>query len=185
MNSGDMPYKRLGELLMELRQKRHKSIEELSGAIELDVETVKRYEKGEIRPPEDILSLIADHLDTKDEEYEMLYTAGGYNPKKTDDIHQAGGLPVMMLAGLQLADQRIVYTDNATVTVNEYGVIMQFMQTNGQAQPLAIAKVGMSIEHAKSIAKVLNETILQAEQMNKPSAPKQLSSGQDQPDNAR
>lgn len=179
MSSRDVPYKRLGELLTELRQKRHKSIEELSGAIELDVETVARYEKGEIRPPEDILSLIADHLDTKDEEYEMLYNAGGYSPKKTDDIHQTGTLPVMMLAGLQLADPRIIYTDNATITVNEYGVIMQFMQTNGQAQPLAIAKVGMSIEHAKSVAKVLNDTISQAEQMNKPSAPRQLSDGRD------
>ena len=62
-------------------------------------------------------------------------------------------------------DARIVYTDMVQVMVNNYGVIMNFMQGAGpQNQPLAVSRVGMSKEHAKSILELLRATLEQSEQ---------------------
>ena len=152
MNRGDnLPFKKLGDLLTQLRTTHRESIEELSGAIELDMEVVQRYERGEDRPSEDILSLIADHFNMKDEEVDLLWEVSGYNKKSGEDAQNTMAIPVIMMPSMN-TDPRIIYTDNATVTINNYGVVMNFMQTNGQSQPIAVARVGMSIEHAKSIA---------------------------------
>jgi hypothetical protein len=49
--------------------------------------------------------------------------------------------------------------------VNNYGVVMNFMQGGGpNMQPLAVARVGMSKEHAKSVLDVLKQTLSQSEQ---------------------
>jgi hypothetical protein len=66
-------------------------------------------------------------------------------------------------------DVRIVYTDMLHVSVNDYGVVMNFLQGSGPKNPpLAIARVGMSREHAKSVLEVLQKTLAQ-------SAPKLIS----------
>ncbi len=58
------------------------------------------------------------------------------------------------------ADARIVYTDMVHVMVNNYGVIMNFMQTAGPgSQPLAVSRIGMSREHAQSVLEVLQKTL--------------------------
>jgi hypothetical protein len=58
------------------------------------------------------------------------------------------------------------------VMVNNYGVIINFMQGAGPAnQPLAVSRVGMSKEHARSVLEVLQKTLDQAEN---PATPKQL-----------
>jgi hypothetical protein len=62
-------------------------------------------------------------------------------------------------------DIRIVYTDMVHVMVNDYGVVMNFMQNGGpNNQPLAVGRVGMSKEHAQSVLQVLQQTLAQSEQ---------------------
>ena len=69
-------------------------------------------------------------------------------------------------------DLRVVYTDMVHVAVNDFGLVMNFMQTAGPAnKPLAIARVGMSREHAKSVLEVLQRTLAQSEPRQLP-APK-------------
>ena len=64
------------------------------------------------------------------------------------------------------------------VMVNNYGVIMNFMQGAGpNNQPLAVARIGMSREHAKSVLEVLQKTLDQADEP--PAEPKQLESPHD------
>ena len=60
-------------------------------------------------------------------------------------------------------DSRIVYTDMLHVMINNYGVVMNFMQSSGVSnQPMAVARVGMSLEHARSVVEILQKTIDQA-----------------------
>ncbi len=57
-------------------------------------------------------------------------------------------------------DARIVYTDMVHVMVNNYGVVMNFMQTAGaNNQPMAVSRIGMSKEHAKSVLEILQKTL--------------------------
>ncbi len=59
-------------------------------------------------------------------------------------------------------DSRVVYTDTVHIVANGYGVIMNFMQNNANGGQLAVARVGMSREHAKSVLQVLKDTLEQS-----------------------
>jgi transcriptional regulator with XRE-family HTH domain len=160
MHRGATPYQQFGQLLADIRRRLKESLGEVSGAVELDESAVSSYERGESRPSEDILMLLINHFDIKDDEADTLWELAGYdkNGSQPDDI-QTTAQTFMMVP----FDARIVYTDTAHVMINNYGVIMNFMQSGQNNQPVAVARVGMSLEHAKSVLEVLQKTISQAD----------------------
>jgi transcriptional regulator with XRE-family HTH domain len=161
MNNGKNPFKSLGVELKRIRLRAKESVAEVSGAVEISDERLKSYEIGEQRPSEDILQLMITHFNLKDEESDSLWDLAGFNEKS--QVTMAGSedgmmhQPAIMLLPI---DARIVYSDSYKVTVNQYGVVMNFMQNAGpNGQPLAVARVGMSLDHAKRIAEILGQTI--------------------------
>jgi len=163
MQRGDQPYQLLGKELSRIRQREKESIAEVSGAVEVDDERFGQFERGEIRPSEDILMLLIAHFGIKDEEAERLWELAGYDssrsPQPSTPENQAVQSQTLMVLPL---DARIVYTDRVNVTINNYGVVMNFMQSSGIGQHYPAARVGMSLEHAKSVMEVLQKTIAQA-----------------------
>lgn len=165
MQRGDKPYRLLGEELARIRRRGHETASEVSGAVEIDDERLNQFELGEMRPSEDILLLLISHFDIKDDEAARLWELAGYdgnkqsqNPSREDLSNPPQTLMVMPF------DARVVYTDRVHVMINNYGVVMNFMQNSGNTQPLPVARVGMSLEHAKSVLEVLEKTIAQASQ---------------------
>jgi hypothetical protein len=143
-----------------MRVNRRESLAEVSGAVEIDVDTLSVIERGTERPNEEILLLLISHFSIKDEEADVLWKLAGYDVEPETK-------PVAVIAA---EDLRIVYTDLLHVTVNDFGVVMNFMQ-NGGGQPQAIARVGMSREHALSVLEVLQKT-LSSQQSRQLPAPK-------------
>lgn len=166
MKRGDKPYKPLGAELLRIRTRVQESLAEVSGAVEITDERLLAYESGEVRPSEDILQLLITHFNLREEESDALWDLAGYDEKsvpatKVEEL--MGQQPAIMLLPL---DARIVYSDTFQVTINQNGVVMNFMQNAGQGgQPLAIARVGMSLEHAKRILTTLQDTIKTASEM--------------------
>lgn len=161
MQRGKTPYRRLGERLTEIRKSLQESVVEVSGAVELEADIIARYEKGETRPSEDVLDLLIRHFDLEGEEADELWKLAGYGPDEPDSVDVSAMQTHMMM--VIPVDNRVVYTDTANVTVNNFGVVMNFMQNGPNGQPAAVARVGMSLEHAKSVLEVLQTTIRQAE----------------------
>ncbi len=61
-------------------------------------------------------------------------------------------------------NSHVLFTDIVDVIVNNYGVVMNFMQNTGSnTQPAVVAKIGMSREHAKSVLQILQLTLSQTE----------------------
>lgn len=172
------PYVSLGTALKKLREKHAKSHAELSGAVEVDVNAIQDYELGRARPSEDILLLIIQHYDLKDEEAKKLWSLAGYGESRdetqyfdNDDDKIKQTKTVMVNA----QDIRIVYTDMLQVMVNNYGVVINFLQGAGINDiPLAVSRVGMSKEHAQSLIDILTKTLKQAEEVEKKPTIKQL-----------
>lgn len=166
MNRGKQPYKKLGQKLYQIRLSHKESLVEVSGAVELSSDIITNYEKGETRPSEDILDLLISHFEVQDDEAEELYELAGYLEDESSvpapslpDIQN--NLPTMIVVPV---DNRTVYTDKVSVTVNNYGVVMSFMQSISGDQQVPVARLGMSLEHAKSVVSVLQKTIDRAEQ---------------------
>lgn len=161
MGNNESSLIRLGKLLRSLRERKNESLSDVSGAVELDETELLRLEKGEIKPAEETLDLLIGHFSPAEAEEDKIWELAGYN----ESAHSQDAIPPhmqMMTMTLLPFDPRVVYSDMAQVSVNNYGVVMNFMQVGGNMtnkQAMAIARIGMSLEHAKSVVKLLNEAI--------------------------
>ena len=170
----NQPYQLLGGKLKTIREQKKISMAELSGAVEIDLAALAQIEQGITRPPEDILLLLISYFRMQEDEATQLWEMAGYDQKNTSSTHVINDLdsqtkPTVMVMPF---DARIVYTDMVHVMVNNYGVVLNFMQGSGpNNQPLAVSRIGMSKEHAYSILEVLKQTL---EQADKPQTPKSL-----------
>jgi len=149
---------RLGGRLKLIREKLGESLAEVSGAVEIEQNSLEKFENGEQRPNEEILLLLISHFDIHDEEATKLWELASYDDKQEESQALTTVMPI---------DTRIIYTDMVHVVVNKYGVIMNFMQNDGPNKQ-AIARVGMSKDHAKSVLEVLQNTLAQSDIVQAP-----------------
>lgn len=152
----------MGKQLKALRARANETLAEASGAVEIDVRELADFELGHARPSEDVLLLLISHFGAKDDEAIQLWETAGYGIEKIPVAHMAndtvGGSPETK------EETRVLFTDVVDVTVNNYGVVMNFMQSGGPAnKPSVVARVGMSREHAKSVLEILQITLSQTE----------------------
>src|SRR3989344_8445034 len=145
---------RLGGRLKSIREKLGDSLAEVSGAVEIEHNLLEKFENGEQRPNEEILLLLISHFDVHDDEATKLWELANYDDKQDEQSKALTTMPI---------DTRIIYTDMVHVVVSQYGVIMNFMQNGGPNQQIAVARVGMSKEHAKSVLEVLQNTLAQSD----------------------
>ncbi len=158
----ETPFKPLGKRLKELRSLANESLAEASGAVEIDIRQLASFELGQSRPTEDILLLLLSHFGVKDDEAVRLWEIAGYSLTKIPAIH------IMSDTANQAGASQVLFTDIVDVMVNNYGVVMNFMQNTGPtSQPEVVAKVGMSREHAKSVLQILQATLSQTEQQKR------------------
>lgn len=156
------PFQKLGEELKNIRQKRHESLAEVSGAVEIDMDFLERIEIGQERPSEDLLMLLISHFDIGETDSLGLWEMAGYyydqtnidrNPPINDQSHSV----VVMMA----LDSRILYSDDAQVNVDKKGVVINFLQHSGPAnQQVPIARIGMSPEQAKNLLQSLHLSLV-------------------------
>ncbi len=154
------PYQKLGRHLKALRTRSGESLAEASGAVEIDVMELASFELGDRRPAEDVLLLLISHFGAADNEAVQLWEVAGYGSTK---------IPEPASANQPLAQEAkgnpVLFTDVVDILVNNYGVMMNFMQNGGPGSaPTSVARVGMSREHAKSILQILRNTLDRTEQ---------------------
>lgn len=178
------PFSTLGQALKKLRQKTSESQIEVSGAVEIDLSSLRKYEQGADRPSEDVLLLLIQHFSLKDAEATELWRLAGYEHIPMEEaryiMNDDFGDPRGSYTHMPYQDDGpIVYTDMVQVMVNNHGVVMNFMQgLSAHGGPLAVARVGMSREHAKSVLEVLKTTLDQATILeHRAKVQKQLPSG--------
>ncbi len=179
------PFSSFGEALRRLRETNSRSQIEVSSAVEIEQEKLQSYELGEVRPSRDILMLLIQHFNLKGQAASELWRLAGYEETFVEDVQyfindDEGEAKKSQSIAINPADLRIVYTDMLQVMVNNYGVIINFMQGAGpNGAPLAVSRIGMSKEHARSVIEVLKTTLEQSENPDSKTsaAPKQLPSG--------
>lgn len=160
-----MPFDQLGKKLKTIREKRRESVAEVSGAVEIDEQTLQRIELGQERPSEDILMLLISHFGMQDDEAAGLWQLAGYDQPMGDESEPTPNNKTMVM--IMAVDPRVVYSDGVQVVANGSGVIMNFAQGTGTPQALVTARVGMSREQAAMVLQALQNAL-------QPRAPKQL-----------
>jgi transcriptional regulator with XRE-family HTH domain len=158
-NSAKQPFEALGTRLKQVRVQRNETLAEVSGAVEIEPSTLERIEDGRERPSEDILMLLINHFEVKDQEAVHLWESAGYqeqdNPQRWPE--QLEKAAVVLLA----MDNRTVYSDGLIIDANRSGLTLSFTQANNQqSQPATVAKVGWSYEQAEQVLASLQTAIL-------------------------
>lgn len=152
------PYKNLGNRLRTRRESIHESLAEVSGAVEIDIETLTKIEQGILLPSEDILLLLINHLDIGEDEAVDLWEMAGYERNKNQtgsDTDQAKQMFMVIPF-----DNRVLYTDDLQITITKHGFVLNFIQS-GNSQPTTIARIGMSREYASDLLQTLHATLQQ------------------------
>lgn len=157
----EFPYKPLGSRLRGMRERHRESLAEVSGAVEIELDALTAIEQGAHRPSEDILLLLISHFGVKEDEATSLWNLAGYEKDGTMFGMSADEFGTIKNGVMVLPlDLRISYTDMAHVIVNNHGVVLNFMQSNGlNNQPMVVSRLGMSREHAESIVELLQHAL--------------------------
>lgn len=175
--SSSPPFADFGKHLRLLREKLSETLVEASGAVEIDAGELASFELGKQRPSEEILMLLISHFGVIGEEAVSLWGLAGYGAEKSYPEQIPASTGQFQPDSVFLGESRIIYTDMIHVIVNPYGVVMNFMQGAGSnTPPVAVARIGMSREHASSVLQVLQTTLAQSEKAQSSITPKQLSS---------
>jgi transcriptional regulator with XRE-family HTH domain len=165
MNETDRPFITLGNHLKYVREQSKQSLSEVSGAVEIDEEQLKRIEAGLERPAEDILLLLISHFGVQDREAVQLWELAEYDSDVPDEIRSdsqpgpLGSKPMVMLLAI---DVRTMYSDGLEVTTNPAGVTLHFTQTVSPSQQAFVSRVGMSHQQAEQVVRTLQQALLRA-----------------------
>jgi transcriptional regulator with XRE-family HTH domain len=164
------PYQRFGKILHSLRRSYHVTTGELCGALEIDQEYLALLESGVEQAPEDIVEQLVGYFALDDSLADNMWVLAGYPIERVEDY-------TVQPVQLPMSELKASYTDMVHVSINNYGVTMNFMQNIGtNNQPIVVSRLGMSRDHAKSIVEVLTRT-LNASEQHFPARPRTLSEG--------
>lgn len=161
MHMNDTPFKHFGIKIKELRLRAKESIVDVCGAVEADENIIKELEAGKSRPSEELLFLLISHFALKEDDALKLWELAGYEQQGTGLSSLANDLDGnVQKAYVSAGDVRILYTDMVHIKANNHGVVLNFLQSLGpDNHNMAVARIGMSQEHAKTMLKVLQQTI--------------------------
>lgn len=153
------PFSGLGSRLRRCRELLHESMAEVSGAVEIDMETLSKIEQGISRPSEEVLLLLVSHLGISEDEAIGLWQLAGYD--KNQDTTEMDQLTKQMLMVLPF-DNRAIYADDSAVASNKNGMTISFLQSVGN-DPVTVSRIGISREHAQNLIRLLQQSLLQNE----------------------
>lgn len=168
------PFKTLGNRLKYLRERSKESLAEVSGAVEIDEDSLDRIEQGIERPSEEILMLLMSHFNMHENEAVQVWELAGYDrrlgPETSVNPEELlnSGKPVVMLLAI---DVRTQYSDSVDITADAAGVTMCFAQQTGQGSTQPVAKVGMSLEQADAVKQALEHALLHAKYQGRKELP--------------
>ena len=155
------PFQILGKRLKRIREDLRESLDDVSGAVEVDTDILERIELGAERPSEDLLMLLINHFGIQESEAVQLWESAGYGQPEPDErrfsSYDMQTKPTMVLLAI---DARVLYSDNVMIAGSPQGLVLNFAQMTGQQKPMPVARVGMSYEQAEEVLHALQQTIL-------------------------
>lgn len=160
MKGSQFPYKNIGHKLKKWREDLHESLAEVSGAVEIDTDLLKKIEDGKVLPSEDILTLLISHLDVHEYEARQILDQAGYGNNSPIAEDQMLKQMLMVIP----FDNRILYAEATKVHANKNGIVLEFMQGTGDKQT-PVTRIGMSQDHLERLTRLMQDTLTQ---LNKP-----------------
>lgn len=160
MSESNIPYISLGNHLKYVREQARQSVAEVSGAVEIDEEKLRRIEAGVERPDEEVLLLLISYFKVQDREAVQLWELADYGGEMPDEIRLPGDNPNKQTIMLLAMDIRTMYSDGVNIMANPAGLTLNFTQATAPGQAAPVARVGMSLDQAEQVLQAMQQAIL-------------------------
>jgi len=172
-------YSYFGERIRLYRKQRKESLADIARATKVSRAYVSKLEKGKSKPSEDILNSLISHFQLSGDGAFELVVLAGYKantvrfeqPSELTSEDSKGKEVNFMEEGIKTQQIKIdvpkgtpvLYTDSAFVTLSQYGIVIDYAQTLASTnQQQVVARLGMSIDHAEALVKILTQKISEA-----------------------
>lgn len=149
-------YKNIGQLLKFYRETKNESLAEVSGAVEIDIDTLHRIETGVELPSEDILLLLISHFDLEEAAADKLLEMANYPSLEGGLLDAAAAKQIMMLIAMP---NHAAYAEQFEVIKGQEGLIIQFSQPGAGGQATPVSKVALSPKIAHNLAQAINDSL--------------------------
>lgn len=171
-------FSEFGQKLKSLRIKKGSSITMVAKVIGINRTHLSKLENGHERPSMQVLNNLINHFSLlREEALELANLAGytgqgmivtepelkreGVNPMKnnSDSVQSTRAVQVTIKDNTP-----VLYTDSIFISKNHFGMILDFAQSMGPTnKQIVVARVGLSIEHAKALLGVLTKKLTKFE----------------------
>lgn len=155
------PFIPLGDRLKNLREAKNESIDDVSGAVEIEPAELAQIESGKNRPSEDILLLLCNHFDLEGNDMNDMWNLAGYErPRPINDNPFNSESPNQQTMMVML-DPRVMYSDSVEAIAGDRGVTLHFSQMHAglDGKPLLISRIGMSRVQAEQLLGILHQVL--------------------------
>lgn len=154
--------RKIGEKLKSYREGVEKQVEDAAEAIEVDAKRLVQIEAGETELDEEILALLISHYKLNENQAIELWEMAGYNNIELGDYIMEDSESDKNKKEIRInipADIKVMYCDMAQVMSNDYGIVINFMQSAPGNNAMVVNRIGMSKEHAQSVVDMLQKNI--------------------------
>lgn len=163
-------YVNLGLKIREARKSTGHTLAFLANKIGIDNSHLSMIETGLRRPSENILQIIADQYSL---DFQQLRVLADYEENNTANrreevkIVESNQEVVAKDIQIRVPDTlQVLYSDSAFITSGPYGLVFDFAQKLGSTtNENVVARIGLSVQHAKAFLKILSQKILDAERV--------------------
>jgi len=173
-------YINFAEKIRSYRKQRKENLADVARAIKVSRAYISKLEKGKSKPSEGVLNSLINHFELSGDGVFELVVLAGYKANTIRFEQQAseltsGDLKREEVYAVEEAVKSrevkievpkgtpVLYTDSAFVTLSQYGIVIDYAQTLASTnQQQVVARLGMSIDHAEALVKILSQKISEA-----------------------
>lgn len=180
----EIKYKDVGEKIRLLRLTHNKNLADISEAIKVDKSYLSKIENGLIRPSDKLIFKLEKYFSLSPMETNNLLQLAGFNNTAKNVTSAKSTLGNNEKEDIAFKDTNkqmqdkinitvkipdnlpILYSDSIFVTGSPYGIVLDIAQRLGSTgNHNIVARVGISLNHCKSLLKVLSKKIIDTERL--------------------
>lgn len=162
----------LAKQIRQLRLSSDLTLEQLAEKVNVHWTFLSKIEKGTRKPNVKLIKSLAKVFSLDEQEYQTLIhqlsqdLRKGVNYKMEDENAANQNQKVLNLNVPQ--SLAVLYSDSAVVNSNAHGIVLSFAQILGNTNTHnVVARVGISLQHAKSLLKALSKEVTNAEKIER------------------
>jgi len=156
----------IGKEIRNIRNNAELSLSALAKKLKISKSYVSQIENGYIKPSEDFVTNLIKKLKLSRAQEDKLLRLIGHPKEIGRNITSVSKKEQRRISVKIPKGMGVKYCDSAFIAGTKFGIVINFAQILSDSEQEVISRIGMSIEHAKALVKILKKRIQKIESTN-------------------